>query len=138
MPLKLMHLLDSCMLEAYRDKILLEWSFYSQKTTDIPFFSATSSKNRLKFFFSKISFDDFETRTEHWEKDRFAAIRNIFEKFDNNCRRSIIPDEFVSIDETLYPMRIKVVFKQFNPIKPDKCGLLFKSINASCYPYSFV
>ena len=102
------------------------------------FFSATSSKNRLKCFFSKIFFDDFETRTEHWEKDRFAAVRNIFEKFDNNCRRSIIPDEFVSIDETLYPMRIKVVFKQFNPIKPDKCGLLFKSINASCYPYSFV
>ena len=30
-------------------------------------------KNRFKFLFSKISFDDFETRTEHWKKDRFAA-----------------------------------------------------------------
>ena len=126
------------MLEAYRDKILLEWSFYSQKTTDISFFSATSSKSRLKLLFSKISFGDFETRTEHWKKDRFAAIRNIFEKFDNNCGKSIIPDELDSIDKTLYPMRIKVVFKQFSPIKPDKCALLFKSINASRYPYSFV
>ena len=30
--------LDSFMLDAYRDKILLEWSFYSQKTTNIRFF----------------------------------------------------------------------------------------------------
>ena len=35
-------------------------------------------------------------------------------------------------------MRNKVVFKQFNSNKPTKYGLLFKSINASRYPYSFV
>ena len=39
-----------------------------------PIFSATMSKNRFKIFFSKISFDGFETRTERWKKDRFAAI----------------------------------------------------------------
>ena len=103
-----------------------------------PIFSATMSKNRFKFLFSKISFDDFETRTEHWKKNRFAGIRNIFEKFNNNCGKSIIPDDLLSIDETLYPMRNKVAFKQFNPNKPAKYGLLFKSINASRYPYSFV
>ena len=43
-------------------------------------FSATVSKNRFNFLFSKISFDDFETRTQLWKKDRFAAIQNIFEK----------------------------------------------------------
>ena len=101
-------------------------------------FSATVLENRFKFLFSKISFDDFETRTERWKKDRFAAIRNIFEKFSNNCGKSIIPDDLISIDETLYPMRNKVVFKHFNPNKPAKYGLLFKSINASRYPYSFV
>ena len=31
-----------------------------------------------------------------------------------------------------------MAFKQFNPNKPAKYGLLFKSINASHYPYSFV
>ena len=35
-------------------------------------------------------------------------------------------------------MKNKVAFKQFNPNKPAKYGLLFKSINASRYPYSFV
>ena len=101
-------------------------------------FSVTMLKNKFKFLFSKIFFDDFETRTDLWKKDRFAAIPNIFEKFNNNCRISIIPDDLLSIDETLYPMRNKVAFKQFNPNKPAKYGLLFKSINASCYPYSFV
>ena len=101
-------------------------------------FSATMSKNKFKFFFSKISFDGFETRTERLKKDRFAAIRNIFEKFNNNRGKYIIHDDLLSIDETLYPMRNKVVFKQFNSNKPTKYGLLFKSINASRYPYSFV
>ena len=102
------------------------------------FFSATISKNRFKYLFSKISFDDFETRTERWEKDRSAAIRNIFEKFNNNYSKSIILDDLLSIDETLCPMTNKLAFKQFNPNKPAKYGLLFKSINASRYPYSFV
>ena len=102
-----------------------------------PIFSVTMSKNRFKSLFSKIFFDDFETRTERLKKDRFAGIRNIFEKFNNNCGKSIIPDDLLSIDETLYPMRNKVAFKHFNPNKPAKYGLLFKSINASRYPYSF-
>ena len=50
----------------------------------------------------------------------------------------MIPGDLFSIDETLYPMRNKVAFKQFNTNKPVKYGLLFKSINASHYPYSFV
>ena len=86
---------------------------------------------------SKISFDDFETRTERWKKDRFAAIRNIFEIFNNNCGKSIILDDLLSIDKPLYPMRNKVAYKQFNPNKPVKYGLLFKRISALCYPYSF-
>ena len=47
-------------------------------------------------------------------------------------------DDLLSIDKTSYPIRNKVAFKQFNPNKPAKYGLLFKTINASRYPYSFV
>ena len=43
----------------------------------------------------------------------------------------MIPGDLFSIDETLYPMRNKMAFKQFNTNKPVKYGLLFKSINAS-------
>ena len=103
-----------------------------------PIFSATMLKNRFKFLFSKISFDDFETRTERLKKDSFAATQGIFEKFSNNYGKSIIPNNLFSIDETFYPMRSKVAFKQSNPNKPSKYSLLFRSINASHYPYSFV
>ena len=43
----------------------------------------------------------------------------------------------MSLDETLYPMRTRIGFKQFNSNKPAKYGLLFKSINACRYPYTF-
>ena len=35
-------------------------------------------------------------------------------------------------------MRVQISFKQFNPSKPAKYGLLFKSINAALYPYTFI
>ena len=34
-------------------------------------------------------------------------------------------------------MRTRITFKQFNPNKPEKYGLLFKSINACRDPYTF-
>ena len=103
-----------------------------------PIFTSTMSKNRFRFLYQCISFDDYSTRTEGWETDRFAAIRKVFELFNQNCGRALIPDDLLSIDETLYPMRNRVSFKQFNPNKPAKYGLLFKSINGARYPYSFV
>ena len=35
-------------------------------------------------------------------------------------------------------MRNQVSFKQFNPSKPGKYGLLFRSTNAARYPYTFI
>ena len=49
-----------------------------------------------------------------------------------------MPDDFIAIDETLYPVRTRVSFKQYNPSKPAQYGLLFKSVNAVRYPYTFV
>ena len=78
-----------------------------------PVFGVTMSKNRFKFLFSNISFDDFETRTQRWVYDRFTAIRDVFESFNHNCSSCIIPGDFLSFDETLYPMRTRIEFKQF-------------------------
>ena len=47
-------------------------------------------------------------------------------------------DDYISLDETLYPMRTQIQFKQYNPNKPAKYGLLFKSINAARYPFTLV
>ena len=103
-----------------------------------PIFTATMSKNRFRFLYQCISFDDYSTRTERWEADRFAAIRKVFELFRQICRRTLIPNDLLSIVETLYPMRNRVSFNQFNANKPVKYGFLFKSIKGARYPYSFV
>ena len=36
-----------------------------------------------------------------------------------------------------YPTQISIAFKQYNPKKPARYGMLFKSINACRYPYTF-
>ena len=105
--------------------------------TGNPVFWATMSKNRFKFLFSNISFDNFETRTQRWVCDRFTAIRDIFESFNHSCSSCVLPTDFLSLDETLYLIITRIGFKQFNPNKPAKYGLLFKSINAFRYPYTF-
>ena len=105
--------------------------------TGNPIFRATMSCNRFKFLFANICFDDSSTRPERWLYDRFTAIRTIFQDFNYNCSRYIVPDDYLSLDETLYPMRVKIEFKQFNPNKPAKYGMLFKSINACCCLYTF-
>ena len=50
----------------------------------------------------------------------------------------LAPDDYLSLDETLYPMRTQISFKQFNLSKPAKYSLLFKSVNAARYPYTFL
>ena len=106
---------------------------FSDKTGH-PVFSATMAKNRFKFLMANVRFDDEETRAERWSSDRFAAFREVFEMFSTQCGKVVSPDDYLSLDETLYPMRNQVSFKQFNPSKPAKYGLLFKSINAARYP----
>jgi len=81
----------------------------------LPMFSAVMNRNRFKFFISQLSFNDLETRQERWQSDRFAAIRQFFEKFNDNCTRYLTPGQFLSIDETLYPMRRQIGFRQYNP-----------------------
>ncbi|KAG1713940.1 PiggyBac transposable element-derived protein 4 [Nymphon striatum] len=57
--------------------------------------------------------------------------------FNNNCTKYVIPSEYLVIDETLYPMRHEIAFLQYNPNKPAKYGLLFKSINDARFPFTY-
>ena len=102
-----------------------------------PVFGAAMSRNRFKFLIAHISFDDHTSRLTCWQHDRFAAFREIFEEFNKNCGKFLVPDDYLSLDETLYPMRMQIRFKQFNPSKPAKYGMLYKSINACHYPFTF-
>ena len=102
-----------------------------------PIFAAVMLKNRFSLLLSNLIFDDQEEREASWPHDRFAARRNLFELFNRNILKHLISSEFLSIDETLYPMRIQVVMKQYNPNKPAKYGLLFKSFNDARFPFTY-
>ena len=47
------------------------------------------------------------------------------------------PSELLATDETLYPYRGSIEFKQYNPSKPGKYGLLYRSLcnSVTTYPY---
>lgn len=109
---------------------------FAEKTGH-PIFSGTMSRNRFSLLHSCLSFDDEGTRPERWLHDRFAAIRDIFETFNSNCSKIVIPSDYLTIDETLYPMRTQIAFKQYNPDKPAKYGMLFKSLNDARFSYTY-
>ena len=83
-----------------------------------------------------LCFDDFENRSERWKHDRFAAIRDFFEKCNETFGAAIVPEDYISLDETLYPARKQVNLKQYNPEKLAKHAILFKSLNCARYPYA--
>lgn len=105
--------------------------------TGHPVFSATMAQSRFALLHSHLSFDDIESRADRWKDDRFAACRDIFELFNSNCLKMMVAEEYLALDETLYPTRNKIGFRQYNPNKPAKYGLLFRSMNATSYPYTY-
>ena len=101
-----------------------------------PIFQATMSVHRFKFLVRFLSFDDKTTRNERWQTDRFAACRTVFEMWNEQCGQQLQMNEYGAIDECLYSCRNQISFRQFNPSKPAKYGLLFKCINEVIYPYT--
>ena len=103
----------------------------------IPIFSATISRSRYKFIIKHKCFDDFESRNEKWKHDRFAAMHSLFEQCNRKFGEALVPKDYISLEERLYPMRNQVSFKQYNPEKPAKYGILLKSLNSSRYAYTY-
>ena len=57
--------------------------------------------------------------------------------FNSNTSKYLLPSLYLSIDETLYPMKHQIAFQQYNPSKPYKYRLLLKSINDASFPYTY-
>ena len=85
-------------------------------------FGAIVSKNRFKFLLSHTTFDDYSDREKNWPTDRSAAMRPVWEFRNKTLGKYIAPSEYLTIDETLYPMRHQIAFRQYNPNKPHKYG----------------
>ena len=91
-------------------------------------FGAIMSKNRFRFLKGHICFDNPQERTQLWETDRFAAVREIWVVFNSNLSKHISPLEYLSIDETLYTTRQQIAIRY---------DLQLKSLNHARFPYGY-
>lgn len=88
-----------------------------------PIFRATMTQRRFQDISSNLRFDDRQTRERGRERDKFGAIRVIYEKWNNNLSRMFNPNLNVVVDEQMVPFRGKCPFRQYIPSKPSKYGL---------------
>ena len=110
--------------------------WYHESSNDI--FSATMQWKRFIFLTRIIQFDDAEVREEWWNHDKFAAFREFFESVNRKFLKLRKPSPHVVIDETLYSYRGRISFKQYNPSKPAKYDLLFRSLYDSKVQLTYV
>ena len=64
-------------------------------------------------------------------------MREFFKAVNVNNARARYPFFYLDIDETLYPYRGHIGFKQYNPNKPSKYGLLYRSLCDGSLPYTY-
>ena len=91
----------------------------------------------FRFLKDHICFDNPRERTQLWETDRFAAVREIWEISISNLSKHVAHSEHLSIDETLYTIRQQIAFRHYNPNKPHRYGLLLKSLKDARFPYIY-
>ena len=89
---------------------------------------AAMSRDRIRFLLLTLRFDDPAERKEKWSCDRVAVACPIFQMFNSNTSKYLLPSLYQSIDKTLYTMRHWKAFREYNPSKPHKYGLLLKSL----------
>lgn len=124
---------DSCELRAYFGLLLLSAIFKSNHEdvrslwasdfTGRDIFRGVMGLNRFLFIHFHITFDDFSTREQRKTTDKLALIREIFDKFIQNCSDNYICSEYLCIDEMLVKFRGRCSFRMFIKSKPGKYGL---------------
>lgn len=80
-------------------------------------FSGTMSRDRFVFLHRCLNFDDAtepSERAERVKKDKGAAIREIFEAVNEQWAKGLVPSDYMTIHETLYPCRNLAPFTVYN------------------------
>ena len=95
------------------------------------------SLNCFSFITRFLQFDDRSTREERKKYNKFAYFRDFFEKINENNAKARYPSPYLATDETLYPYRGHINFKQYNPSKPAKYGMLYRSLCDSSVQYTY-
>ncbi|EFN89668.1 hypothetical protein EAI_10628 [Harpegnathos saltator] len=75
---------------------------------------------RFLFLLDCLRFDDRSTRTMRLRTDKLALVRNVWEKFVQNCRDSYLPSEHLAVGDRLQAFR------------GSKCSFVQYMANKSC------
>ncbi|XP_062864594.1 piggyBac transposable element-derived protein 4-like [Trichomycterus rosablanca] len=70
-----------------------------------------------------IRFDNRDTRAGRRERDKLAAIRDVWDKWVEILPLLYNPGPHVTVDERLVPFRGRCPFRQYMPNKPAKYGI---------------
>ena len=88
-------------------------------------FSQVMSRDRFLSLLKFIRFDDKNTRQSRLRNNKFALFSDIWERFIQNSQKCFNPGAFMTIDEQLYPTKVRCKFIQYMANKPDKFGIKF-------------
>lgn len=107
-------------------------------TTGRSIFRATMSLEKFKLISKVLRFDDKQTRQRRRETDKFAAIRELWDKWVEILPMLYNPEMYVTVDEQLVAFRGKCPFRQYMPSKPAKYGIKFWLLcdNATSYVWN--
>jgi len=83
------------------------------------------SMKRFKIILKVIRFDNRSTWTHRRQIYKLAPIRELWNKWVENFRKLLNPNESVTVDEQLVEFRGRYPFKQYMPKKPSKYGIKF-------------
>ncbi|XP_049316471.1 piggyBac transposable element-derived protein 4-like isoform X1 [Bactrocera dorsalis] len=90
-----------------------------------PIFRSIMSENHFHKITSALRFDDVLSRQQTRSSDKFAPIRDLWDRWQQFLPMFYNCHENVTVDEQLVAFRGRCSFRQFMPSKPAKYGLKF-------------
>ena len=87
----------------YRSQLASLCSLWSSGPSIRSIFPASFGHNQLKQIIANLSFDSREDSDSM--EDKFAVLRQMWEKFIDNCRTHCAVGAFVTVDEQQVPLR---------------------------------
>ncbi|XP_038128076.1 piggyBac transposable element-derived protein 4-like [Cyprinodon tularosa] len=124
--------LDVVDLEAYIGLLILAGVYKSKgeataslwnAETGRAIFPATMSLKAFHILSRVIRFDDKQTRQGRRERDKLAAVRDVWDKWVQRLPLLYNPGAHVTVDECLVAFRGRCPFRQYMPSKPAKYGI---------------
>ena len=90
-----------------------------------PTFSSIMSRNRFELILKFIHFNDNEHQIprDQPEHDRLFKIRPFLSSIIKSFQQAFIPDQYLSVDESMIGFKGRLSFLQYMPKKPQKWGM---------------